>query len=127
MNGVLYWQTIGLSKYDRTTGAVTAAGPIYNLEPGIDASRTQYITFYYTYNGEIYTDAQDHILPHQYEPFKVGDELDMYVRPDHPHDYYIVTKTGRTTAALIGFAVVDAAVTMAFTAFLIGIKTGRTK
>lgn len=51
----------------------------------------------------------------------------MYVRPDHPHDFYIATKTGRTTATLIEFAIADAAVTVAVAAFLIGIKTGRTK
>lgn len=57
MNGVLYWQTIGLSKYDRTTGVVTEADPVYHADADIHSNRTQYITFTYTYQGKTYTDA----------------------------------------------------------------------
>lgn len=127
MNCVLYWQTIVLSKYDRTTGIVTEADSVYRYDTDINSSRSQYITLTYTYQGKIYTDAENHNLPRWDEPFEVGDKLDMYIKPDHPHNFYIATKTGRTTTGLIKFAIADAAVTVAVAAFLIGIKTGWTK
>lgn len=120
MNCVLYQYTIGLQKYDRTTGVVLEADSVEYQE----SWRMQYITFSYTYQGKTYTDSENCSLAYPYDPYEVGDKLDICIKPGNPYDYYIDTNS---PSSLLGFAIADAAVTVAVIAFLIGIKTGRTK
>jgi len=90
--------TAGKNKEKRCTYKLTAT--VYeNIRSSDKDSNAVYPVYVYYYKGKRYkVKSRSGSYPPQ---FSVGEEVDMYINPDHPDDYYVPADTTTKTIALV--------------------------